>query len=140
MAQYYNQNRRPQVFTVGDEVLLFGVNLAEKHLGTTKRKRGPRWIGPYGVTKTIGGGYYQLALPPKLRLHPVFHTSLIKPYIAADHRRGFLRCACLMGRKGNLSKISSITKEKKRWFRKSSGSASKTRHGNRKKIYGPFKA
>ncbi|ETK90465.1 hypothetical protein L915_05779, partial [Phytophthora nicotianae] len=91
MAQYYNQNRRPQMFTVGDEVLLSGVNLAEKHLGTTKRKLGPRWIGPYAVTKTIGRGYYQLALPPKLRLHPVFHTSLIKPYIAADHRRAVQR-------------------------------------------------
>ncbi|ETM50199.1 hypothetical protein L914_05724, partial [Phytophthora nicotianae] len=91
MAQYYNQNRRPQVFTVGDEALLSGSNLAEKHLGTTKRKLGPRWIGPYAVTKTIGRGYYQLALPPKLRLHPVFHTSLIKPYIAADHRRAVQR-------------------------------------------------
>ncbi|KAF4142679.1 putative integrase p49 (IN) [CHAIN 6] [Phytophthora infestans] len=87
MAEFNNKNRQPQNFNVGDEVLLPGQHLAARHLGTTKKKLGARWVGPFEVAKCIGRGYYQLRLPPKLRMHPVFHTSLLKPYISKELRR-----------------------------------------------------
>ncbi|OWZ18318.1 hypothetical protein PHMEG_0007612 [Phytophthora megakarya] len=74
-------------FAVGNEVLLAGDKLAPFHLGTTKRKLGARWIGPYSIAEKLGREYYRLALPPKLRLHPVFHTSLLNPYISFEHQR-----------------------------------------------------
>jgi hypothetical protein len=38
------------------------------------------WIGPYPVCKKVSIDTYTLQLPIGLRLHPDFHTSLLKPY------------------------------------------------------------
>ncbi|KAJ8577834.1 hypothetical protein ON010_g1372 [Phytophthora cinnamomi] len=54
------------------------------HAGTTKKILGPRWIDPYNVVEQVGHDYYRLQLPERLKLHPVFHTSLLKPYIASN--------------------------------------------------------
>ncbi|ETP42706.1 hypothetical protein F442_10403 [Phytophthora nicotianae P10297] len=87
MAEHYNKNRRQQTFKRGDEVMLSGEYLSVRHLGTTKKKFGARWVGPFEVTKCIGRGHYQLRLPPGVRIHPIFHTSIMKPYITAEYRR-----------------------------------------------------
>ena len=39
-----------------------------------------RYEGPFPITKRVGKVSYQLELPPKLKIHPVFHVSLLKPY------------------------------------------------------------
>lgn len=39
-----------------------------------------RYEGPYPIIKKVGKVSYQLELPSKLKLHPVFHVSLLKPY------------------------------------------------------------
>ncbi|GMF44209.1 unnamed protein product [Phytophthora fragariaefolia] len=70
-------------FDVGNQVLLSTANLADFHAGTTKKKLGPRWIGPYNVIEQVGHDYYRLKLPTGVKFHPVFHTSLLKPYIAS---------------------------------------------------------
>ncbi|DAZ93361.1 TPA: hypothetical protein N0F65_011887 [Lagenidium giganteum] len=85
MAEQYNKNRRQQTFEVGTEVLLSEVNLSARHLGTSKL--GVRWVGPYTLIKRVGRGYYQLELPPRIKIHSVFHTSALKPYIAHENRR-----------------------------------------------------
>ncbi|DAZ95364.1 TPA: hypothetical protein N0F65_002158 [Lagenidium giganteum] len=90
-GEQYNKNRRQQSFDVGAEVLLAGGNLSARHLGTSKKKLGARWVGPYTITKRNGRGYYQLKLPPGIKIHPVFHTSALKPYIAQENRREFQR-------------------------------------------------
>jgi hypothetical protein len=41
----------------------------------------PRWIGPFKVLKQIGSVAYELELPNNLKIHPVFHVSLLKAYI-----------------------------------------------------------
>jgi hypothetical protein len=44
-----------------------------------KGKLGPRYVGPYQITKRIGSLAYQLALPETMAgVHPVFHVSQLK--------------------------------------------------------------
>ncbi|CAA0833488.1 Unknown protein [Striga hermonthica] len=36
--------------------------------------------GPFPVIKKIGNVVYRVELPPTLKIHPVFHVSMLKPY------------------------------------------------------------
>ena len=44
-------------------------------------KMAPRFFGPFEILTRIGPIAYQLALPANLRIHNVFHVSLLKKYI-----------------------------------------------------------
>ena len=44
-------------------------------------KLAPRYCGPFEVLTKIGPVAYQLALPPNIKVHDVFHVSLLKKYI-----------------------------------------------------------
>ena len=41
----------------------------------------PRNCGPFEILSRIGQVAYQLALPPNLRVHNVFHISVLKKYV-----------------------------------------------------------
>ena len=46
----------------------------------------PRYCVPFEILDKIGPVAYQLALPPTMRVHDVFHISLLKKYIKdVDH-------------------------------------------------------
>ena len=40
-------------------------------------------LGPFSITKCIGTQAYQLALPNSIRIHNVFHVSLLELYSAS---------------------------------------------------------
>jgi len=44
-------------------------------------KLAPRLYGPFEILAQIGPVAYQLALPTNLRIHNVFHVSLLKKYV-----------------------------------------------------------
>jgi hypothetical protein len=86
MKLYYDKNRPVQDFQVGDRVMVSSKNLDLEHLGVSPHgttKFAPLWIGPYPILKLTTPDTYRLQLPVGLRLHPEFHTSLLKKYYAS---------------------------------------------------------
>jgi hypothetical protein len=75
---YADAKRRDVDFVVGQEVLLSTVNIRPKFKGSPKLL--PKWIGPYKIVKVINPVAFKLELPASLKLHSVFHASLLKAY------------------------------------------------------------
>ncbi|PRP76670.1 retrotransposable element protein [Planoprotostelium fungivorum] len=74
-----HQSEAP-IYQPGDKVLL-----STKHFGTLrpKPKWADKWIGPYHILKEAhpGSSSYVLSLPPSIKIYPVFHSSLLIPYV-----------------------------------------------------------
>ncbi len=75
-------------FKVGDKVLLDGKNLKTTQ---PKAKLSNKRHGPFKITDVLGPLTYCLKLPLKWCIHPVFHASLLVPYIETPaHGPNFL--------------------------------------------------
>ncbi|KAK9004982.1 hypothetical protein V6N11_042432 [Hibiscus sabdariffa] len=76
--KWTDHRRRDEEFQVGDLVL------AKLHL--VLRKPGVhkglvrRYEGPFKIVKRVSAVAYKLELPSKLRVHPVFHVSMLKSF------------------------------------------------------------
>ena len=77
-AAHADYRRLDTSFADGDKVLLSTENL--KLPSTVSWKFTARWIGPYPVRRAVSPVAYELLLPRTLRVHPVFHVSLLKAY------------------------------------------------------------
>src|SRR6267142_1588452 len=76
-------------WTIGQKVWLDGKNLPLSY-GTIKLV--PRRYGPFKITKIVSPVAYHLELPAQWNIHPVFHASLLTPYIETDsHGPNFSR-------------------------------------------------
>ncbi|QRV83751.1 Retrotransposable element Tf2 protein [Ceratobasidium sp. AG-Ba] len=75
IKHYYDlKHRLPEDIKVGDKVWLDARNIkTEGPVAKLSAKR----IGPYRVLKKEGTHAFKLELPHTLKVHPVFHTSLI---------------------------------------------------------------
>ncbi len=78
MTSTANRHRSEVSFRVGQEVLLNTKNLTFK--GPSSKKFLPRWIGPFPIAARVGNVAYRLCLLPHMKIHPVFHVSLLRPY------------------------------------------------------------
>ena len=74
--RFADEHRADVQLAVGEQVLLCTKNIKLK--GSTKLL--PRWIGPFKVTECINVVAYRIDLPPVLKIHNVFHVSLLKQY------------------------------------------------------------
>jgi hypothetical protein len=69
--------RRSHMFTEVDKVWLDAKDIK---VHQPSKKLGPKRLGPFTVVKRVGDLDYQLALPPSLKLHDVFHVDRLSPW------------------------------------------------------------
>ena len=68
----------------GDQVWLEVTHLKLPHQGS---KLNLKWYGPFKVLREISLVAYQLELPISWMIHPVFHISLLTPYVKTHAHR-----------------------------------------------------
>jgi len=78
MTQSANIRRRDVTFNVGDKVRLSTANLSMP--SALSRKLAARFIGPFVVERVVNPVTYRLKLPASLKIHPVFHVSMLQPW------------------------------------------------------------
>lgn len=79
MARYYDQNRQEaQVFKEGDKVWLEGKDIQSDR---PSKKLDDKRYGPFKVIKVYPPNAYKLQLPPSMKIHPVFNTVKLRPYV-----------------------------------------------------------
>jgi hypothetical protein len=84
MKTFADGSRRNLVFQVGDMFLL---NCNHLRFSEGKcPKLLPKWTGPLKVIQRIGPVAYKLDLPVTMKVHPVFHVHLLKPWHADTAR------------------------------------------------------
>ena len=66
-------------YKVGDKVWLDASNLRTSR---PSKKLDDRRFGPFSIIQVVSPHVYRLQLPRSWRMHPVFHTSKLRPYIS----------------------------------------------------------
>jgi transposase InsO family protein len=76
-AEQANKTRHPDPALQPEDK----VWLPRKNIKTTRpsSKLDHNLIGPYTILEKVGTKVYKLKLPPTVRIHPVFHISLLEP-------------------------------------------------------------
>ena len=67
--------------------------LESKHLKLQyeTKKLAPKREGPFKIEEVLSPLNYQLKLPKQWKIHPVFHATVLSPYLESDiHGKNFL--------------------------------------------------
>jgi len=80
-AKYYDTKHKRVEFSVGDKVWLLSRNI---HMQRPSKKLDWKRLGPYPILERIGTQAYRLQLPLSMKIHPVFHVSLLDRYTESD--------------------------------------------------------
>ncbi|KAJ4728107.1 Retrotransposon protein, putative, Ty3-gypsy subclass [Melia azedarach] len=90
MKKWADKDRRHLEFQTGDLVMIKLPPQQFKAYRSVHKGLVRKYEGPYPILNKVGKVSYQVELPPKLKIHPVFHVSSLKPYFsdAEDPKRG----------------------------------------------------
>ncbi|KAL5800665.1 hypothetical protein ACOSQ3_032297 [Xanthoceras sorbifolium] len=90
MKKWADKKRRRVEFQVGDLVLVKLLPQQFKAFRKVHKGLVRKYEGPFPILKKVGKVSYKVELPPRLKIHPVFHVSHLKPYHAdtEDPSRG----------------------------------------------------
>src|SRR5271170_7205419 len=76
-ARYYDAKHKRVEFSVGDKVWLSSANISTQRLS---KKLDWKRLGPFTITEQISTQAYRLQLLASMKIHSMFHVSLLKPY------------------------------------------------------------
>ncbi|KAK2966295.1 hypothetical protein RJ640_018106 [Escallonia rubra] len=80
MKKWADKRRRPKEYNLGDMVMLKLLPQQFKSFRKVHKGLIRKYEGPFPIVAKVGKVSYRLELPPKLKIHPVFHVSLLKPH------------------------------------------------------------
>ncbi|SLM33604.1 reverse transcriptase domain protein [Lasallia pustulata] len=76
-AKYYNNKRKKgPSLEEGDKVYLLQRNIQTKR---PAKKLDHTKLGPFRIKKKLGPNVYKLQLPDSMKIHPVFHITVLEP-------------------------------------------------------------
>jgi hypothetical protein len=82
MKQQEDQGRSERHFEEGDQVFLRLQPYKQNSLKFDHfQKLAPKFYRPYTILKRVGQVAYQLYFPSHLKLHSIFHVSILKKVI-----------------------------------------------------------
>ncbi|GJZ42613.1 hypothetical protein Tco_0589868 [Tanacetum coccineum] len=79
MKKWADERRRHFEFEVGDQQMVKLLPQQFKSLRKVHKELIQRYEGPFPMIGRVGKVSYQVQPPPKLKIHPVFHVSFLKP-------------------------------------------------------------
>ncbi|TXG60985.1 hypothetical protein EZV62_012348 [Acer yangbiense] len=82
MKKWADTRRRPLEFNEGDLVLIKLLPQQFKSLRQVHKGLVRKYESLFPIIKRVGKVSYQVRLPPRLKIHLVFHVSFLKPYHA----------------------------------------------------------
>jgi hypothetical protein len=74
-----HRNPSPRVFEVGQKVWLISTNIKTQR---PCKKLDAKLLGPFMIVGKINDVAFKLKLPPSMKIHDVFHVSLLEPFFA----------------------------------------------------------
>nr|GEV34753.1 hypothetical protein CTI12_AA187700 [Tanacetum cinerariifolium] len=80
MKKWADERRRHVKFEVGDQVMVKLLPQQFKSLRKVHKGLIRRYEDPFLMIGHVGRVSYRVELPPKLKIHPVFYVSFLKPY------------------------------------------------------------
>ncbi|WZZ33691.1 hypothetical protein YC2023_017092 [Brassica napus] len=84
MKKWADEKRRPSEYSVGDLVLVKLLPQQFKAFRSLHKGLIRKYEGPFEIVGKVGKVSYRIDLPDTLKIHPVFHVSMLKPYHADE--------------------------------------------------------
>ena len=78
--KWVDKKRHHTEYKVGDMVLVKLLPQQFKSLRPVHEGLVRRYEGPFPILGKVSKLSYKVELPPRLKIHPVFHVSYLKPY------------------------------------------------------------